>query len=92
MKRKASLFASWQKMLAFSAGSAMVATGVGLHVPRFLMGRYTHYRLVGMPMSMGMLIGMGLIILGVGAAAYGLLPNGPHHRMTDALIASPWPS
>ena len=81
MKRKASLFASWQKMLAFSAGSAMVATGVGLHVPMFLMGRYTHYRLVGMPMSMGMLIGMGLIILGVGAAAY--------HRMTDALIAPP---
>jgi putative MFS transporter len=89
MMRKASLFASWQKMLAFLAGSAMVATGVVLHVPMFLMGRYTHYRLVGMPMGMGMLIGMGLIILGVGAAAYGLLPNGPHRRMTDALIAPP---
>ena len=89
MKRKASLFASRQKMLAFLAGSAMVATGVVLHVPMFLMGRDTHYRLVGMPMGLGMLIGMGLIILGVGAAAYGLLPNGPHRRMTDALIAPP---
>lgn len=90
MKQKVSLVASWQKMLAFWAGSAMVATGAALHVPMFLMGRYTHYRLVGMPMGMGMLIGMGLIILGVGAAAYGLLPNGPHHRMTtDMSIAPP---
>jgi putative MFS transporter len=51
-----------------------VTIGVLLHVPMFLMGRPTHYRLAGMPMDTGMLIGMGLIIAGTGATAYGLLP------------------
>ncbi len=40
----------------------------------FLMGRDVHYRLAGMPMDTGMLIGMGLIIGGTAATAYGLLP------------------
>ena len=74
MNRKRSLFAAWYKMIAFWAGSAMVATGVALHVPMFLMGRKTGYRLVGMPTGTGMLVGMALIVLGVAAAAYGLLP------------------
>lgn len=89
MKRKTSLFSTPQKKFAFLAGSGMVTTGVVLHLPMFLMGRYTQYRLVGMRMSMGMLIGMGLIVVGIGAAAYGLLPNGPHRRMTGASIAPP---
>jgi putative MFS transporter len=41
----------------------------------FLMGRATHYRLAGMPMGTGMLIGMGLIVAGFAATAYGLLPR-----------------
>jgi putative MFS transporter len=41
----------------------------------FLMGRATHYRLVGMPMGTGMLIGMGLIVAGFAATAWGLLPR-----------------
>lgn len=89
IKRKTSLFASSRKMLAFFGGSALVATGAALHVPTFLMGRYIHYRLVGMRMDTGMSIGMGLIILGVGAAAYGLLPNGPRQRTANGLIAPP---
>ncbi|HVY93063.1 MAG TPA: MFS transporter [Bryobacteraceae bacterium] len=52
----------------------MVAIGVALHIPMFLMGRYTHYRLAGMPMGTPMLIGMFLIVLGIGGAAWGLLP------------------
>ncbi len=62
-------------MLAFWSGSAMVAVGVALHLPMFWMGRKMGFRLVGMPMDTGMLIGMALIILGIAAAAYGLLPN-----------------
>lgn len=89
MKRNVSLFASWQKILAFWSGSAMVAIGVALHVPMFLMGRNTHYRLVGMPMGTGMLLGMGLIVLGTCAAAYGLLPNGRHERIADISISPP---
>jgi putative MFS transporter len=41
----------------------------------FLMGRYTHYKLVGMPMGNGMLFGMFLIVAGFLATAYGLLPH-----------------
>lgn len=74
---KRSLFADWRHSLSFWMGSLMVATGVGLHLPMFLMGRNTHYRLAGMPMGTPMLIGMFLIILGVGAAAWGLLPGKP---------------
>lgn len=74
MDHEASLFSSWTHALAFWIGSAGVAAGVLLHIPMFLMGRHTGYRLVGMPMGTGMLIGMGLIVLGIGAAAYGLFP------------------
>ncbi|HEU0148321.1 MAG TPA: MFS transporter [Bradyrhizobium sp.] len=49
--------------------------GVVLHLPMFLMGRMTHYRLYGMPMGTEMYAGMAAIILGVLIAAYGLLPR-----------------
>ena len=74
MNRKASLFAGWRHRFAFWAGSAMVAAGVALHLPMFWMGRNMGFRLVGMPMDPGMLVGMALIVIGVLAAAYGLLP------------------
>jgi MFS transporter, putative metabolite:H+ symporter len=73
--RKAPLFAHWYNVLAFWCGSLMVAIGVALHVPMFLMGRHNGFRLAGMPMGTGMLIGMGLIVAGVVVAAYGLLPS-----------------
>src|SRR5271154_5744936 len=74
MNRQSSMFARWHNMLAFWCGSAMVASGVALHLPMFWMGRKMHFKLVGMPMTTGMYVGMALIILGVLAAAYGLLP------------------
>lgn len=89
MNRKRSLFAAWHKMIAFWAGSAMVATGVVLHVPMFLMGRKTGYRLVGMPMGTGMLVGMALIVLGVAAAAYGLLPARQHELVGYVSVTPP---
>ena len=66
----------------FAAGCLMVTIGVGLHLPMFWMGRNLGFRLDGMPMDGGMLIGMGLIIAGIGVAAYGLLPAaiGPQIR------------
>lgn len=69
-----SLFAHWYNLLAFWCGSLMVAIGVALHVPMFLMGRHNGFHLAGMPMGTGMLIGMGLIVAGVLVAAFGLLP------------------
>ncbi len=89
MKDKSSLFASWYNALGFWGGSAMVAAGVALHLPMFLMGRSTGYRLVGMPMGAGMLIGMALIVLGVIVAAYGLLPPREPQRASTGRIIPP---
>jgi len=89
MDTKASLFASWNSMLAFWGGCAMVAAGVILHLPMFWMGRMTGFRLAGMPMSLGMLLGMGLIVTGIAAAAYGLLPSGRQRQISHFSITPP---
>ena len=64
-----------QALWAFVLGCIAVTAGVLMHVPMFLMGRVMHYRLAGMAMGWDMVLGMGLIIVGVGVAAYGLLPR-----------------
>lgn len=87
--QSASLFASSYKMAAFWCGSFMVAAGVALHLPMFWMGRYNHFRLAGMPMDNGMLVGMALIILGVGATAYGLLPRHESGQASHGSISPP---
>jgi MFS transporter, putative metabolite:H+ symporter len=74
LPREASLFPDQRRAFAFWAGCVAVTVGVLLHLPMFLMGRAVHYKLAGMPMGTGMLIGMGLIIGGTAATAYGLLP------------------
>ena len=89
MNPNVSLFSSWSCRLAFWGGSAMVGTGVALHLPMFWMGRMTGFRLAGMPMSPGMLLGMGLIILGVAAAAYGLLPSGQQEQTGHLSVTPP---
>ena len=71
----ASTLSDRRGLWAFILGVTGVTAGVLLHLPMFLMGRTTHYRLYGMPMGNDMLAGMGLIILGVAIAAYGLLPR-----------------
>ncbi|MBS0393865.1 MAG: MFS transporter [Proteobacteria bacterium] len=60
---------------AFALGCVAVTAGVLLHLPMFWMGRAVGFRLAGMPMDAGMLAGMGLIVGGIGVAAYGLLPR-----------------
>lgn len=80
MARKASLFSDRSRALAFWAGSLAVTIGVLLHIPMFWMGRNNHFHLAGMPMGIGMLIGMGLIVAGFGATGWGLLPR----RSADA--------
>ena len=89
MERNSSLFTNWRKSLAFWAGSAMVAAGVVLHLPMFWMGRTTHFRLSGMPMSNGMLAGMALIVAGIAISAYGLLPSSEHEPIADLAISPP---
>ena len=89
MKPNASLFTSWSSRLAFWGGSAMVGTGVILHLPMFWMGRMTGFRLAGMAMSPGMLLGMGLIVVGIAAAAYGLLPSGQSQQGSHLSVMPP---
>lgn len=64
-----------QALWAFVLGCIAVTIGVLMHIPMFLMGRMMHFRLAGMAMGWDMVLGMGLIIAGVGVAAYGLLPR-----------------
>jgi MFS transporter, putative metabolite:H+ symporter len=89
MNPNMSLFASSYRRLAFWGGSAMVGAGVVLHLPMFWMGRMTGFRLVGMPMSGGMLLGMGLIVFGIAAAAYGLLPSGQQQQVSNFSVTPP---
>lgn len=67
----------------------MVTAGVALHLPMLWMGRHNGFRLAGMPMTTGMLAGMGLIILGIAASAYGLLPRRPSRHLNLGSIVSP---
>jgi putative MFS transporter len=89
MTREASLFSSRGHAFAFWIGCAAVTVGALLHLPMFLMGRHTHYILAGMPMGVGMYIGMGLIVAGFGATAYGLLPSRPSGDIVYEEIAPP---
>ncbi|MBL8651439.1 MAG: MFS transporter [Sphingopyxis sp.] len=66
---------------AFALGVVAVTIGVLLHLPMFWMGRDMGFRMVGMPMDDGMIAGMGLIVAGVGIAAYGLLPKNLSQQM-----------
>lgn len=88
MAQRASLFSSRGHFWAFWIGCLAVTIGVLLHIPMFLMGRYTHWKLAGMPMGNGMLFGMFLIIAGFVVTAYGLLPR-MTHRVTYEEIAPP---
>jgi putative MFS transporter len=60
---------------AFWFGVIAVTAGVIGHIPMYLMGRHTGYKLAGMPMDMPMMAGMVSIIVGLIASLYGLYPR-----------------
>ncbi|GAB2691416.1 MFS transporter [Kitasatospora kifunensis] len=67
---------SFEHPVAFWLGAAACTAGVLLHLPMFLAARHMGYHLAGMPMDTPMLIGMALIVLGLLAVCYGLVPRG----------------
>ncbi len=69
----------------FALGCIGVTIGVLLHIPMFWMGHNNGFVLYGMPMEPSMIFGMYLIIAGVVAAAYGLLPSKAAY---NALVSS----
>jgi len=81
-------FSERRNVLAFWLGSAIVSVGVGLHLPMFWMGRTMGFALAGMAMDPGMLWGMALIVLGILAAGYGLLPNPPINDTVQVVALS----
>src|SRR5439155_8129370 len=56
-------------------GVTAVAAGVLLHLPMFFGAKEEHYQLRGMTVDTPMLIGMALIILGIAATVYGVVPR-----------------
>ena len=60
---------------AFWLGCLLITAGVFGHAPMFLMGRHTHWQMVGMPMTTGMILGMAAIPVGLAFATYGLMPR-----------------
>lgn len=75
--------------VAFFGGVAAVTAGVCLHLPMFFGAADMHYRLVGMAPDIPMLIGMALIVLGLLATTYGLLPprGRTPERVADLRVA-----
>lgn len=61
--------------VSFWLGLAAVTAGVILHLPMFLGARDMGYRLAGQPVDGAMQLGMGLIVSGLAATAYGLFPR-----------------
>ena len=71
----AKVFLDRRGVWAFGLGCVAVTVGVLLHLPMFWMGHSNGFVLSGMPMDPSMIFGMYLIIAGVIAAGYGLLPS-----------------
>lgn len=72
---RSSVLSERQALWAFVLGCVAVTIGVIAHLPMFLMARSMHYQLAGMPMGADMIAGMGMIVVGVAVAGYGLLPR-----------------
>lgn len=89
---KGSTFSDRRGIWAFALGVAAVTAGVLLHLPMFMMGRMTHYKIAGMAMGSGMYFGMALIVGGILIAGYGLLPrNIEAQRLggSEIIVAAP---
>ena len=72
---RAQVFGDRRHAWAFWLGCLLVTIGVLLHLPMYWMGRDMGFRLSGMAMDAGMLWGMAVILAGIAAAAFGLLPR-----------------
>ena len=77
---------------AFILGVILVSAGVLLHAPMFWMGRDMGFQLHGMAMGWDMVAGMVTIVVGIGIAAYGLLPRNIPQQLSaiqDTVVSPP---
>ncbi len=71
----------------FWAGVVAVIAGVILHLPMYVQARAMGYRLAGMPLDVGMIVGMVLIVTGLAGTFYGLIPrDDPQARASQVHI------
>ena len=78
-----------RRLWAFMVGVLFVTAGVLLHLPMLWMGRAMGFRMAGLAMDPAMLSGMGLIVAGIGLAAFGLLPREHGHSDASLVVAAP---
>src|SRR5215472_2251934 len=69
------MFGDRRSTVVFAVGCVLVTLGVVLHLPMYWMGKDNGFTLSGMPIEPEMYVGMALIVAGIIAAGYGLLPN-----------------
>lgn len=60
---------------AFWAGLVAVTAGVILHLPMYLEARNVGFHLAGMPLDVPMVVGMVLIVTGLAATIWALIPH-----------------
>ncbi|MCO5972502.1 MFS transporter [Actinoallomurus soli] len=75
-RRQTQQWNRFEHPVAFWLGAAACTAGVALHLPMYYSARDMGYRMAGMRPDAEMLTGMALIIGGLAAALYGLLPRG----------------
>lgn len=87
MTRSAERGGTYGRPGVFWAGVVAVTAGVILHLPMYVEAREMGFRLAGMPLDSAMMIGMGLILAGLAATMWGLIPRDhPHALASDARI------
>lgn len=64
----------------FWAGAVASAVGVALHFPMYIAAGSMHYRMAGMHPDAVMTLGMVLILCGLAASVYGLVPKRLSHE------------
>lgn len=74
---------------AFWLGCALVTLGVVLHLPIYWMGRDMGFMLAGMAMDAGMMWGMAAIVVGIGLAGFGLIPQAVAGDPASEILAPP---
>jgi putative MFS transporter len=68
---------------AFWGGVAAVIVGVTLHLPMYVQAKDVGYHLAGMPLDVGMIVGMVLIVGGLAATIWGLIPHDHVHTLAS---------
>ncbi|HET8656463.1 MAG TPA: MFS transporter [Longimicrobiaceae bacterium] len=83
MKRSSDGGATLGRPGFFWAGVAAVTAGVALHLPMYVEARDMGFRLAGMPVDVPMMVGMVLIVAGLAATLWGLIPPEPLHALAS---------